>query len=841
MGTQSRVPMPEMDPQRDTCEDTRRLAYRVEAALLFALSALSLAFEIAMIRVFSYAMDPLVVFGAIAIAMLGLGIAGIAASVRPSLASGDVDERVGKLTVAFGVSVALSMIAFARLSPALDLSLGSFAVVLGVPVLLITAIPFYFAGLATTLLLGRHAARAHRAYAPVLLGSALGCFVLYPSMRSSGIERQIAILALLGTLSGVAYLAVKGSRAVAVRALAAVLLCGVCLATPERAFPFQPDPNDLYPHSERAMAASGVPAAEGAAPGKRARRELAVWDPISRVEVFQYPGPYGLLNGRAPIKVLMHDGGAGSLLFAVHDHPDLARVLFEGSPYGTAYALRPTPKRVLVIGLGGGPDVMAALHFGAGEIHAVEVNGATLDAVKTTFAGFLGDPYGRPNVHVHHADGRSFVEQRQERWDVIQLSGTDTYSAGGAGAFMFSESYLYTVEAIRRFIDVLEPDGVLAMLRFGPEPLRLLLTEVEAMRSLGIGDPERHFAIFGQGYAQSVIFSKKPIDDEQRKRCLAMVENARALPKSNAPVYDALGMWRGPLPPLVLTYLPDQAEKNPVTTVLAAARTGGELEAVKGFDYDYTPVTDNRPFFFQFIGPRQLGRLFSSDTNDFFTRGIRGHFLILLGLAIASALLIFGPLARGKSPSVKRSEAMAPLFYFGSIGLGFLFVELSVMQRTALLLGHPTYSISVTLASILTASAAGSFFAGRSTLEPTKLLDRAATALVIVIALQARFLDVALAALLPLPFLVRIAGIAVLLAPLGGCMGVFFPAGLRALAGRTQLLAWSQAVNAFASVLASLLAVPIALFFGFRSVMLVAAGLYIVAAFAARRFPTEES
>jgi spermidine synthase len=614
----------------------------------------------------------------------------------------------------------------------------------------------------------------------------------------------------------------------------AIVGVGACLV-PVRFFPFQSDPADLYANAERAVARFKLPAVEGAAPGRRARREFAEWDPVSRVEVFQFPSVTGLVNGVAPVKLLLHDGGAGSLLFGLPGHPEIEKALFEGTTYGGAYAFVPHPEKALVIGLGGGPDIMAAHHFGARDITGVEVNGSTLRATREAFATFLGDPYGKPNVHLLHLDGRSFVEGTKERYDLIQLSGTDTYSAGASGAFMFSESYLYTIEAVRRYLEALTPGGVLAMIRFGPEPLRLVMTEIEALRSLGVQDPGKHLAILGQGPCQIVICSRQPITDEQKERARAMVKAARGLPAIDAPINAAMGFGLSTLPPLEAVYLPGD-DASLYGHLFQAALAGNELEAVRHLDFDFTPVTDDRPFFFQFLGPAQIGRVFSSKADDFFARGLRGHLLLLLVLGVSSALLLVGPLLSSRPESLRRESLGAPLAYFSAIGAGFLLIELALMQQTALFLGHPTYSISVTLFGLLAWSGVGSLAAGRVQLA-TGLLLRAVTALLgVAVILAIVAYGPLFRALLPLPLPVRAGLLVLLLAPLGLPMGVYFPTGLRALAERSEgVLAWAQAANGLSSVLASLIAAPLAMFVGFKAVLLLAVVLYLVAVSSARR------
>lgn len=789
-------------------------------ALLFSVALGLLALEVGEIRVFSYAMDPRLVYGVIGLAMLGMGGAAVAAALRPSLLS---EERAPTYATLMGVSAIVSLGIFARVSTKFSAAtLGSFLVT-GGPMFLLCAVPYVFAGLAMVTLQLR-GEEIHRRYMANLIGSAIGCFIVPLLLRNVGLERLLVGIAALPVLA--ALVLEKKIR----HGLALVALL-VAIPFARGLLPFEPDPQDLYASAERAAQKKGLLPERGAKPGHVARREHAVWDPVARVEVFQFPGELGLVSNESPLKVLLHDGGAGSLLFGrLADHPTIAKSLFEATTYGAAYAVHDHVHDALVIGLGGAPDIMTAKHYGVPNIAAVEVNGATLETVRSHFKQFLNDPYG--GVELHHADGRSFVEAERRTFDLVQISGTDTWSAGNAGAFMFSESYLYTEEAITSFLRVLKPDGMLVMIRFGPEPLRLVATEVAAARKLGILKPSQHFVVLGQGSCQSVVFSKQPIREDQLRRVVAWLQNARTLPRLNVPLNNALMVAPPEMPPLGLVYAPTAPGEDPVARYLRATDVAQGEQYLAGFPFDVTPVSDDRPFFFQFLGPRQLGRIIDAPPDDFFARGLREHLMMLVGLTLLASLILFGPLRY-----LKKEGALPTLTYFGLIGAAFLLVELALIQRTALTLGHPTWSVSVTLFALLFSSAVGSAWAGRGDVS-----KKAAVLLFVAILVLAFLPSSAVALVLRLPFAARVMVIALAIAPLGIAMGVFFPSGIRAVSrAGPGLTAWAQASNACASVVASLLTPVLAMLFGFRVVLLIALVLYALATMIAPRLQSSSS
>lgn len=792
-----------------------------------------LALEVAQVRIFSYALDPLFVFSAISIALLGLGGGSVAVALRPELARGPVRGRLVFTLVGFSLSTLAVHALFARTSPLIGFDSSPFVSAL---LLATLVLPYFFAGLFLSIVMAKRAQDIGRIYFFNLVGSGIGCVVVYPLLRPFGVEVIVAGCAATTALTAAALAWTAGRIS---RASSSVLAVACLLALPfaEALFPFQPDPRDLYGMARDALAK------EDSTPPER---EHASWDPISRVEVHAFPGRFGKLNERAPLRFFVQDGGAGSALFDLRGHDDLRRVLFEGTVYGAGYMLRPEPpERVLVIGLGGAPDVHAALHHGAKEIVGVEINQSTIDVVGEVYADFVGDPYGRPNVTVIHGDGRSFVERSTERFDLIQMSGTDTLAAGASGAFMFSESYLYTREAFAKYWERLDDDGVLAIIRFLLEPARIASTGIALLRDQGIEHPERHFVVLQQGISVSVLLSKRELTAADVERVLAGVNRANTqIDRVRMPLYDVIGF--GFDTPIALLYAPGLTIPGPFQDLFQATARGEEDRFLAALPFDVSPVTDDRPFFFQFFGLGHLGSMLFDDAANAFVGGFRAH-LKFLGLvtAIAAALLLVPVALRPRralavATDVGSVPVEAPatslgglraLVFFAALGFGYLFVELTLMQKTALFLGHPTYSIATTLLSLLVASGLGSLFAARLRLPPEKLVRGAAVGVVVLLLVEHLVLGHLFQALLPAPFPVRLVVVALAMVPLGFVMGIPFPTGLRMASSRGEsALAFGLAINGFASVLASLLGVPIAMFFGFTGVVVIAVVLYATAA-----------
>lgn len=773
---------------------------------LFAGAALVLALELLELRIFSYSLDPQLVYSAISAALLGLG-AGAMIGVRwasllrnPSLES--------CCFTAFSASTLLSLALFARLSSKIGFGASAgllFALLLP---------PYLALGLQIAAATTREGKDLGRAYLANLAGSAMGAALLLPLLHPLGAERIATLLACLGGISALGVARNSLDRTMGGIALA---ISTVAIPFAPSLLPFQPDPQDLYGSTIQALHHAKIPG--------EPLREFSQWDPVSRVEVFSFPGTFGQVDGRTPFKLFVQDGGAGSMLLG--EDQETRTNLFENTVYGSAYLLHPAPQRALIVGLGGAPDVMAALHHKAHSITGIELNATTIEVVRGPFADFLGRPYQQPGVTILHADGRSFLDRTSEQYDVIQMTGADTYAAGSGGAFMFTENYLYTTEAFRRYIQALTPNGVLSVTRFGLEPLRVVTTELQALRSLGVSQPQHHLAVVSQGIWVNVLLSRAPISQKNADQFVAEIQTRAGHPRPRIPIYEALHF--GLEKPMELLYAPGHTRPNPYSTLITAPSAAAERAALAPLALDFSPVTDDRPFFFQNLTLARWGALLSPGaSNDYYLRGLRAHLGFLLTATALGAALTLGFLREKRPPGA--------FLYFGALGLAYLFVELSLLQKGGLFLGHPTYSATLTLLALLLGSGAGAAWSSRLTLAPEKVAQRAALLLVPTLLLLHPLLQQWLPRLLPWPLAARAAGLALLLGPLGFLMGIPFPCGLRALKYRgEEALAWAIGVNAFASVLGSLVAVPIAMFSGFSFVGALAAGLYALAAWRTTR------
>jgi len=781
-----------------------------------------LAIEVAEVRIFSYALDPLLVFGAISVALLGMGAAGIALTVRPAPEE-HAEEWMAYALSAMAVSTIASHAIFARVSDAIGFGSRSGVLASALPILAVLLLPYFFGGAVLTIAMSRRSSAIGQLYFANMAGSALGCVIVHPLLPTLGAEGIVAAVAVLAAWAAVSLLRRPSVIAVA-------LLCTLAAPFAMRLYPFRPDPGDLYGVARTALAKK-YPDRDPST--FTPSLEYARWDPVARVEVWSFPGEFGTMSvgdEHAPMRLFAQDGGAGSMLVDLRGKDAVRRALLEDSIYGGVYLLRANPQKALVVGLGGGPDVLSALQHHVPSVTGVEINATAIDVVGRAYADFLGHPYQAPGVRIVHRDGRGWVERTSEKFDLVQITGADTYAAGSAGAFMFSESYLYTLEGFSGFIRALSDDGVLSVIRFGLEPLRVVTTELAALRAMGVKHPEQHLAVVRQGIWVNVMLSKRPLTRADSVALTLAVNAANSRPRLAIPVYDALGF--GLSQPMEVAWAPFLTGKPPFSDLLGLASTGAEQQWMAAATLDFSPVSDDRPFFFQFLGARHLRRVLAAAPDDWYARGLSAHLAFVTAIVLLAAVLVLLPLRRLSSsgPIGRR------LLYFLALGLGYLVVEMTWMQRTGLFLGHPTHAVVTTLGTLLLSSGLGAAWSSRSKLDVGTIARRAALAIVVLLVIAELAVPPALRTMLPWPFGVRVVALVLLTFPLGFAMGMPFPAGLRAVSPLGgSMVAWALAVNSFASIVASLLAVPIALFSGFRATALIAMALYALAVLSAPR------
>jgi hypothetical protein len=488
-----------------------------------------------------------------------------------------------------------------------------------------------------------------------------------------------------------------------------------------------------------------------------------------------------------------------------------------------------TEPKVLVLGAGGGTDVLLALYNGASQIDAVELNPQMTRLVKETYADFAGHLYDDSRVTLHAREARGFVAQSEYRYDLIHIGLLDSFAASGSGVQALNESYLYTAEAIREYLEHTTPGGMLAITRWLKLPprdsLKLVATVIDAQKTSGIADPGRQIALIRSWNTSTLLVRNEPFS-------AAEIDIIREFARSHS--FDTAYYPSMPASDANRFNILPQAYLYDGVSALLGDRAE---EYKRRYKFYISPATDDRPYFFHFLKwsalPEFLGLLRRGGAGL-----IEWAYLILIATlvqaAIAGTLLILLPLSRIKR-SWPRGTTRQMGSYFFLLGLAFLFVEIAFIQKFILFLSHPLYAVAVVLSGFLIFAGIGS--ACSKQLE--KKLQRYGQQIVAIAVSGIAAISVVYLLLLPALFqqLIGLAdGIKVslsflLIAPLAFCMGMPFPIGLnRLVKSAPDFIPWAWGINGFASVISASLATLLAIEFGFTVVVLLALGLYAAAA-----------
>ena len=492
------------------------------------------------------------------------------------------------------------------------------------------------------------------------------------------------------------------------------------------------------------------------------------------------------------------------------------------------YALLEHPE-VLVLGAGGGGDVLLALYHGAKGVDAVELNPQMIDLVQDTYAEFAGYIYDDPRVTVHRMEARGFVARSDSLYDLIHIGLLDSFAAAGAGVQAQSESYIYTVEAIAEYLAHTTEGGVLAITRWLKHPprdgLKLIATAIEALESLGVEEPGSRLAVIRSWNTSTLLIKNGVLDADE-------IASIRGFARSRS--FDTA--WLPDIEPNETNRFNrlDQPYLYDATVALLGDRSDAFLERYKFY---IEPATDNRPYYFHFFKWATLPEVMAVRTAGGAGLIEWGYLVLIATLAqaaLAGFFLILLPLS-----CVERqwpAGTAAPMgTYFLLLGFSFLFIEMAFIQKFILFLAHPLYSVAVVLSGFLVFAGIGS---ACSTMLAQGLEKHGRSPLPVVVGSIALFTLLYLF-LLP-PVFQRFIGYSdstkivlsiALIAPLAVGMGMPFPLGLRRVAEIAPgFVPWAWGINGFASVISAVFATVLAIEFGFNAVILLALFFYVLAA-----------
>jgi hypothetical protein len=789
---------------------------------VFLISASVLLMQIALTRVFSFTLWYHFAYVTISVALLGYGASGAMLAVFPSLAGRDPALRLSRYATFSGLSVIVAYLAFAKL-PFHPFQLRADPLT-QVPLMLvyyaaITA-PFFLAGLCMSVALSTFSRQVSRVYFYDLAGAGVGCLLVVFVMSAISPPGAVLVAAVALAGAGILFAAPRGVDAMAapVMGTLAVALLGAALFF---SLTIMPSP-EKFLHGFLTRPENLASAGSSWSGIFRTDHIAFIDEDFTRTLSYANWGTSPkwkpLAKTRGPkTRFITHDGDAGAVIYNFDGDLDKLE-MFDHLILKTPYLLLDRPE-VLVIGVGGGTDIVNAIKHGAAHVTGVELDPHTVELVATTHADFVGHLYQRPDVTMIVGEGRSIVRHSEQSYDLIQMTGVDTLAALSTGAYVLAENYLYTVEAIDEFLDRLSPEGMLSVViadyspavGFPRHSMRHMSLFAEALERRGIQDITQHIAVLAstEGLPQVAILLKKtPFTPEQVGRLRGFSERMQFKP------------WV--LPGVALNTMQSGFVRSPA----------GERERLLDtYPLILEATTDDNPFFFNFYRWRNL--LDSLDEVDVGHTLATGQIilgLILLFSGLLSLGLILAPLFVFQRKGVPTRGRWGLITFFAGVGLGFIFIEISFVQKFVLFLGYPTYSLTVVLASLLTSSGIGSYLTGRMANAPERRLLPLLGGLAAIGLLYLVLLPVLFQAFLGSPLAVRVVIASAALAPLGLLMGMFFPTGIQIVRRSSEsFVPWAWGINGCASVVGTVLSVVLAMGFGFRAVTLLALGIYALA------------
>ncbi len=771
---------------------------------IFAISAAALLLEISYTRIISFKLYYYYTYLTIGLALLGLASGAVIIAISARLKRTPTAALLRWCTIAAVSAVIVGYLVVA-LMPLDTLALWgddrtdqlvSVSQLVGICLgLYVTFLPI---GMAVSALFARRAENINQLYFADLAGAALACLLVVPIMAWVGPVSAIAVVAVLLVFVSMR-LRARDSR-IELIALAVLAVAFTVVAVRPEIAP------DIRTEQT-----------------KQLRPDLPIaasrWSALFRVDAVQFPANV----------VLFHDGLWGSAIWPWDGDPaSLTR--FDTDERSVPFAaVGDPPQRVLIIGAAGGHEIQASLHFDAAQIDAVELNPATADLLRNRFADYSGNLTDRTNVNYVVGDGRTYLADSDERYDIVWFVAPDSYSASNAassGAFVLSESYLYTEEMLREALQHLTPNGMVVM-QFGEKDYdqlpnrttRLVATAGAAYQAEGInGFSDRVVVVtnsqVGVPFSSSTTMMKlAPFTDEEVQRIITK---------------------QAEMPNMIIRHAPGQADDDPSAPVNTVIARG--IDALEDYPYDVGPINDNRPFFWHFTPyTAVISDIVRSDGYADVEVGIGERvLLLLLGVSILLAgVFLLGPMliARKTWRALPDKAISAPIF--GILGLAFIAFEITMIQKFSLFLGYPTYSLTVTLMAQLLFTGIGALVSERWHDRAQRMLLVLGIAVVVLGMFYALVTPSLMESMQAWPTLAKAVVVVLLCAPLGFCLGMFMPLTITLVATdaehRTEYVAWGWAINGFFSVIGSTLTTIVSMAFGFRVVLFTSIAMYLVA------------
>jgi len=785
---------------------------------VFLISVATLALEISLTRVFSVAQWYHFAFMVISIGLFGFGASGSFLAIFASLLKKDTHKLLTLFSLLFSLACILSFLLTNQIPfDPFRLAWDPMQILYILVYYLLLCIPFFFSGICIALVFTKMPEKISKLYFFNLAGSAAGCLaVIYLFLIFDG-PGIIIFVSFLGALAALffslnisknyykIYKIYKIYNFFTITAITIITILLIILILQPTFFEIKMSP---YKSLEVML--------------KYPKSELLFteWNSFSRIDVFNSsgvryaPGLSLEYHDLIPEQLGLTVDGDNLNALTYYDG-NLAAINFtEFLPSSLAYKLGKN-QEVAIVQAGGGLDVLIALHNNAQSIDVAEINPIIVDLIKNKYRNFTGNLYRNEKVDLYTYEGRNFIRKSDKEYDVIVLSMAGSTEASSTGVYALSENYIYTTEAFEDCYNHLSQNGVLSVTRYllppPREDIRIISLGVEALENQGV-DPKNHIIVIRSLQTITMLVKKGEFTSEEIKKIKDFCrENKFDLVYVPGIIEGEANIYNKFLEPYYYRMVQD---------ILF-----NKSEFYNNYLFDVSPVTDDRPFFFHFFKWNKLPDTYKSMGGKWqpFVEGSYLVPVIFVQALILSFIFIFLPVYSFKKLKEKIYGKYRMLVYFLCLGIGYMFIEIVLIQKFILFLGNPTYSIAIVLFSLLLCSGIGSFFSEKFNLRKVIIILGILTIIYLIILpyLFHMFLGYGL--------LARGAISLFIIAPIGFLMGMPFPCGIRIANNiNKNLIPWAFCANSCASVLGSIMAVIIALSFGFSVVFIFAGIVYLV-------------
>ncbi len=765
--------------------------------------ASTLMYEVVLTRMLSVLCWYYLAFVSISMAMFGMTAGALAVQLCPGwFKPSEISSRLAQAAFAMAVSMPLALVIM--LAVPLDISLAVETLVSFLLFSAVIAVPFFFSGVVVCLSLTRTPFPIGRVYFADLAGAGAGCLASVVLLKLIDAPSGIFVISALLFLGAACYASYAQDRSRVhksyILAIAMLIVAGLNASTL---------------HGIQPIWSKGKI-------DRRANLAAEVWNPISKVRASrpvthepQMWGPSPLapkmtieeigldIDNDAYTPIMRFDGDLKPFSFLRYDVTSIGAGLRAG---GAA----------AIIGVGGGRDVINCAVNGFHRIVGIEVNSAIVGLDTRRFNWFSG--FSKiPNFELHNDEGRSYLTRSNEKFDMIQASLVDTWAATSAGALTLSENSLYTVDAWQIFEHHLKPGGLITFSRWywGPEAAqtyRLFSVAWAMLLTEGVTDPSRNIALVASDRVATILVSNQPLSADDLRKIRTVADEMR----------------------FKVLFLP--GEETPIAQLrtISSEHTLAEMARLSdSVEFDYSPVFDGSPYFFNAVRLRNVPRLLAFGGHGANLRALMFVFAFMLAALILVALTIVLPLRRwggwqgGAAPPV-----VGGIAYFVGIGIGFMLVEMAMMQQLSIFLGHPIYSMVVVLTGLILSTGVGSLVSDRLRLASNAASRLPALAVTLILILYSAAVIPVIHHFIAETLWQRALLSLALVAPCGFLMGFCFPVGLRwmTVLKQEENLPWMWALNGAAATLGSFVAIVLSMETSIVTCARVGAACYLLAA-----------